>query len=86
MSLERVHLDVLRYLYDNLPEDESVQGDISRKILFKSVNFKPKQVEKACNELGELEYVRLKSGFYTNDWASISITDKGMDYLESVDG
>lgn len=84
MSLERVHFEVLRYLYDNLPEDESVQGDISRKILFKSVNFKPKQIEKACNELGEQGYVRFQSGVYKKEWSSISITDLGMDYVERM--
>ena len=86
MSLERVHLEVLRYLFDNLPQDESASGDISRKILFKSVNSKPRQVEKACKELGDLEYVRFHSGFYKKEWSSITITDQGMDYLDTVDG
>jgi len=85
MSLERVHLEVLRYLYDNLPEDEYVQGDISRKILFKSVNFKSRQIEKACKELGEHGYVRFQSGFYKKEWASLSISDKGMDYVERME-
>ena len=85
MSLERVHLEILRYLYNNLPQDESDSEDISRKILFKSVNFKPRQIEKASKELEEKGYVRFYSGFYKNEWASISITDQGMDYLDSVE-
>ena len=76
---------MLRYLFDNLPHDESVQGNISRKILFKSVNSKSKQIEKACKELGEKGFVRFQSGFYTKEWSSISLTDLGMDYMESLE-
>lgn len=72
------------YLYDNLPEDESNVGNISRKILFKSVNSKPRQIEKAVVELEELGYVSLKSGFYKNEWSSIAITDAGMDCAEGL--
>jgi hypothetical protein len=81
MSLERVHLDVLRYLSDNLPLDESDMGGVSRKILFKSVKFKPKQVEKACKELESKGLVTLHSGFYKSEWTSISITDDGLDNI-----
>ena len=86
MSLERVHLDILRYLYDNLPQDESDMGGVARKILFKSVKFKPRQIEKACEDLESKGLVRLHSGFYKNEWTSIAITDEGMDYLDGVEG
>lgn len=82
MSLGRVHLEVLRYLSDNLPLDESDMGGVSRKILFKSINFKPRQIEKACKELESERLVRLHSGFYKNEWSSISITDDGIDYVD----
>lgn len=82
--MDRVHLDVLRYLYDALPEDESVQDYVSRKVLFKSVNFKPRQIEKACNELEAWGYVRFQLGFYKKEWSSIAITDSGMDYAEGL--
>ena len=51
VSLEKIHLDILQLLLDNLPEDLSETGEVSRKILFQSVNHKPRQIEKACNEL-----------------------------------
>ena len=86
MSLERVHLEILRYLYDNLPQDESDMGGVSRKIMFKSVNFKPRQIEKACEDLESKGLVRLHSGFYKSEWMSISITDEGMDYLDGSEG
>ena len=86
MSLERVHQEILRYLYDNLPQDLSDTGEVSRKILFKSVNYKPRQIEKACDDLESKGYVVLHTGFYKNEWASISITDEGMDYLDFQDG
>ena len=86
MSLERVHLDILRYLYDNLPQDESDTSGVSRKILFKSVNFKPRQIEKASKDLESKGLVRLHTGFYKNEWTSISITDEGMDYLDGAEG
>ena len=86
MSLERVHLEILRYLYDNLPQDESDMGGVSRKIMFKSVNFKPRHIENACEDLESKGLVRLHSGFYKSEWTSISITDEGMDYLDGVAG
>ncbi len=86
MSLERVHLEILQYMYDNLPQDDSDMGGVSRKILFKSVNFKPRQIEIACKDLESKGFVRFRAGFYKNDWASISITDKGMDYLDGAEG
>ena len=86
MSLERVYLEILRYLYDNLPQDESDMGGVSRKILFKSVNFKPRQIEKACEDLESKGLVRLHSGFYKSEWTFISITDEAMDYLDGVEG
>ena len=86
MSLERVHLEILRYLSDNLPLDESDMGGVSRKILFKSVNFKPRLIEKACKTLESKGLVRLHSGFYKSEWTSISITDEGMDYLDGAEG
>ena len=82
MSLDRIHVEILRYLSDNMPQDFSDLGKISRKILFKSVNFKQRQVEKACKELETRGFVVLHSGFYKSDWTSISITDEGLDYLE----
>ncbi len=82
MSLERVHLEVLRYLSDNMPLDESDMGGVSLKIRFKSVNFKPRQVEKACKELESKGLVTLHSGFYKNEWSSISITDDGLDNID----
>ncbi len=82
MPLEKIHLEILQLLMDNTPQDLSDTGDISRKILFKSVNYKPKQIEKACNELETRELVQLHAGFYKNDWTSISITDEGMDLIE----
>ena len=82
MSLEKIHLEILQLLLDNTPQDLSDTGDISRKILFKSVNYKPKQIEKACNELETRGLVQLHAGFYKNDWTSISITDEGMDLIE----
>ena len=82
MSLEKIHLDILQLLMDNVPKDFSEAGDISRKILFQSVNYKPKQIEKACNELESRGFVRLHAGFFNKDWSSISITDEGMDAIE----
>ncbi|MBN2335177.1 hypothetical protein JXL21_06415, partial [Candidatus Bathyarchaeota archaeon] len=74
MPLERIHQDILRYLADNLPQDFSDPGDVSRKILFKSVNYKPRQIEKACDELASRGFVELHTGFYRSGWASISVT------------
>ncbi len=85
MSLEKIHLDILQLLMDNTPEDFSDAGDISRKILFQSVNYRPKQIEKACEELKSRGFVRLHAGFYKNDWTSISITDEGIDFIEPED-
>ena len=85
MSLERIHQDILRYLSDNLPQDFSDTGEVSRKILFKSVNYKPRQIEKACDDLESRGFVELHTGFYKSEWASISITDDGLDYLELLD-
>ena len=85
MSLERIHQDILRYLSDNLPQEFSDTGDVSRKILFKSVNYKPRQIEKACDDLESRGFVELHTGFYKSEWASISITDDGLDYLELLD-
>ena len=85
MSLERVHLEILRYMYDNLPQDDSDTGDVSRKILFKSVNFKPRQIEKACEDLESKGLVRLHSGFYKSEWTSIFITDEGIDNLDGAE-
>ncbi|MCJ7731199.1 hypothetical protein MUP51_02675 [Candidatus Bathyarchaeota archaeon] len=82
MSLERIHQEILRYLFDNLPQDFSESGEVSRKILFQSVNYKPRQIEKACKELEEKGYVALYTGFYKSEWISISIMDAGLDYLE----
>ena len=82
MSFEKIHLDILRLLTDNLSEEISDQGDISRKILFKSVNYKPKQIEKACKELKEIGFVELHTGFYKKTWTSISITDEGLDFID----
>ncbi len=70
---------------DNTPHDFSDAGNISRKILFKSVNYKPKQIEKACTELETRGLVQLHAGFHSNDWSSISITDKGIDTVEPED-
>ena len=82
MSLEKIHLEILQLLMDNTPQDLSDTGDISRKILFKSVNYKPKQIEKACHELETRGLVQLHAGFYKKDWSSISITDPGIDTIE----
>lgn len=85
MSLELIHLEILRFLYDYLPQESSETGEVSRKILFKSVNYKPRQIEKACNDLESKGFVELFFGFYKSDWVSISITDEGMDYIEIQD-
>ena len=61
-------------------------GGVSRKILFKSVNFKPRQIEKTCKDLESKGLLRFHTGFYKNEWASISITDEGMDYLDGAEG
>jgi len=82
MSLERIHHEILRYLFDNLSHDFSESGDVSRKVLFKSVNYKPRQIEKACKELESKGFVEFSFGFYKNEWVSISIRDDGMDYIE----
>lgn len=86
MSLERIHQEILRYLSDNLPQDFSESSEVSRKILFKSVNYKPRQIENACKDLESKGFAELHTGFYRSDWASISITDDGLDYLECLDG
>ena len=85
MSLEKIHLEILQLLIDNTPQDLSDTGGISRKILFKSVNYKPRQIEKACAELETRGLVQLHAGFYKNEWTSISITDSGMDVIEPED-
>ena len=82
MPLEKIHLEILQLLMDNVPPDFSDSGDISRKILFKSVNYKPKQIEKACDELECRGLVQLHAGFFKKDWSSISITDEGIDIIE----
>lgn len=82
MSLERIHQEILRYLSDHLPQDFSETGEISRKILFQSVNYKPRQIEKACKELEEKGFVELHTGFYKSEWITIMITDDGLDYLD----
>jgi len=81
MIFERIHHEILRYLSDNLPKGFE-SGEVSRKVLFKSVNYKPRQIEKACKDLESKGFVELYFGFYKNDWASISITDQGLDYLD----
>jgi hypothetical protein len=50
------------------------------------VNYKPRQIEKACDDLESKGFVELHTGFYKNEWASITITDEGIDYLEYQDG
>ena len=82
MSLEKIHLEILQLLMDNVPKDFSDVGDISRKILFKSVNYKPKQIERACDELESRGFVQLHAGFFKKEWSSISITDDGIDVIE----
>jgi len=82
MSLEKIHLEILNLLLDNVPKDFSEAGDISRKILFQSVNYKPKQIERACEELESRGFVRLHVGFFSKEWSSISITDEGIDVIE----
>ena len=82
MSLEKIHLEILQLLIDNTPHDLSDTGDISRKILFQSVNYKPRQIEKACTELQTRGLVQLHAGFYKNEWSTISITDTGIDTME----
>ena len=84
MLLEKIHQKILQLLYDNSSQDFSATGDVSRKILLKSVNFKPRQIEKACSDLESKGFVHLYTGFYKNDWSSISITDEGIDFLEST--
>jgi len=85
VSLEKIHLEILQLLMDNVPKDFSDVGDISRKILFKSVNYKPKQIEKACDELESRGFVQLHAGFFKKEWSSISITDEGIDFMEPED-
>jgi hypothetical protein len=85
VSLEKIHIDILQLLIDNTPQDLSDLGDVSRKILFQSVNYKPRQIEKACTELETRGLVQLHAGFYKNKWTSISITDKGIDTLDPND-
>lgn len=85
MSLEKIHLEILQLLIDNMPKDFSDTGDISRKILFKSVNYKPKQIEKACDELESRGFVQFHAGFFSKEWSSISITDEGIDIMEPED-
>jgi len=85
MSLEKIHLEILQLLMDNVPRDFSDSGGISRKILFKSVNYRPKQIEKACEELETKGFVQLHAGFFSKEWSSISITDEGMDFIEPED-
>ncbi len=85
MSLEKIHLEILQLLIANTPPDLSDTGDISRKILFQSVNYKPKQIEKACDELETRGLVQLHAGFYKKDWSTVSITDKGIDTVEPED-
>lgn len=85
MSLEKIHLEILQLLIANTPQDLSDTGDISRKILFKSVNYKPRQIEKACAELETRGLVQLHAGFHSKDWSSISITDTGIDTIEPVE-
>ena len=85
MSLEKIHLEILQLLIDNVPKDFSEAGDISRKILFKSVNYKPKQIEKACDELESRGFVQFHVGFFSKEWSSISITDEGIDSMEPED-
>ncbi len=80
--MEKIHLDILKLLTDNLSEEISDTGDISRKILFRSVNYKPKQIERACQELKEIGFVELHLGFYKKTWSSISITDKALDFID----
>jgi len=82
MSLEKIHLEILQLLMDNVPPDFSDSGDISRKILFKSVNYKPKQIEKACDELESRGLVQLHAVFFKKGWSSISITDEGIDIMD----
>ena len=62
MSLEKIHREILRLLYDNSSQDFSDTGDVSRKILVQSVNFKPRQIEKACSDLESKGYVHLHTG------------------------
>jgi len=85
MSLEKIHIEILQLLMDNTPQDLSDTGGVSRKILFKSVNYKPRQIEKACTELETRGLVQLHAGFYKNEWTTISITDKGIDTMEPED-
>ena len=85
MSLEKIHLEILLLLLDNTSQDLSDPGDVSRKVLFKSVNYKPKQIEKACTELETRGLVQLHAGFYNKDWSSISITDAGIDTIDPED-
>ena len=85
MPLEKIHLEILQLLLDNTPQDLSDTGDISRKILFKSANYKPKQIAKACDELETRGLVRLHAGFYNKGWSALSITDKGIDAVEPAE-
>jgi len=82
MSLEAIHEEILQFLYKNLPEDYNDSGEVSRKILFKSINYKPRQIEKACKELESKGFVEFFTSVYHSEWASIAITDEGLDYLE----
>jgi DNA-binding MarR family transcriptional regulator len=83
MSLENIHDEILLFLYKNLPEDYSDSGEISRKILLKSINYKPRQIEKACKELESKGFVEFFNNVYHSEWVSIAITDEGLDYLEA---
>ena len=83
MLLEDIHDEILRFLYKNLPEDYFESGEVSRKILFKSINYKPRQIEKACKDLESMGFVEFYTSVYHSEWVSIAITDEGLDYIEA---
>ena len=82
MTLKKIHLDILQLLLDNTLQDPYDTGNVSRKILFKSVNYKPRHIKKACTELETRGLVQLHTGFYKNEWMSISLTDQGITIIE----
>jgi hypothetical protein len=82
MCLDEIHNKILRFLYENTPDDYDDSGEVSRKIILKSINYKPRQIEKACKDLESMGFIELYSSVYHNEWASIAITDEGLDYLK----
>lgn len=85
VNAEKIRREILEILNANVSPSVFDPTYVDRKRLYNALSYPKREIDKNINNLEARRLIRFHYSLFADEWSSVSITDEGIEYYESIE-